>query len=429
MITRLLVICLVAILMAANFKFGKIGSKFNEVAQNHDKFDEVAQNHDKFDAMFSNFSQTFKKFYFEKGEVEERKRIFAENLKKMQKKFATTKNFKVDVNRFSDLTWEEFKTQYLMRVNLQADFNKFKKQNPKSYKKFSQLKEAGFFKFPGQQNHGHKTTDPNHKKENFKDEFDDKKNSLNKEKKKFFALEKDQKVGASKSRLLQTNSDKTRASKLKKEVDWSQHASPVQDQRLCASCYAFSAMGAFEVMFAMKKKSIYNLSEQEIIDCSTQNNGCNGGNPFRVFDYMMKKGISTEIDYAYTGVKGTCKNISEARKVSQSFDYFFLEPNIFDLLEALEEGPVAVLLHANEAFKNYSTGVFDDKNCKGSLNHAMVALGYNLNHKTPYILFKNGWADDWGEKGYMKIAIGALSSTNKGTCLMTSHSMNVAPYV
>ena len=419
MITRLLMICLVAILTAASFNFGKIDSKFGEIAKSREKFD----------AMFRDFSQTFKKFYFHKGEMEERKRIFKENLERMQKKFANTKNFKVNVNRFSDLTWEEFRKQYLMSVNLQADFKRFRKQHPKSYKKFSQLKEAGLFKLPSGHRHGRNTAKPKIAGENFQDSFDNKKNSLNKENKKFFALEKDHIVGASKPRLLQTSRDKSRASRLKREVDWSKYASPVQDQIRCASCYAFSAMGTFEVMFAMHEKSIYNLSEQEIIDCSTQNNGCIGGNPFFVFEYMMQEDISTEIDYAYTGVKGTCKDISYARKVSQSFDYFFLDPNIFDLLEVLEEGPVAVVLHANEAFKNYSSGVFDDKNCKGTLNHSMVALGYNLNHPTPYILLKNSWAEDWGEKGYIRMAIGALSSASDGTCLIVGHDLNIAPYI
>lgn len=39
-------------------------------------------------------------------------------------------------------------------------------------------------------------------------------------------------------------------------------------------------------------------------------------------------------------------------------------------------------------------------------NHSAMAYGYNLEAKEPYILFKNGWGDAWGDFGYYKMKIG-----------------------
>lgn len=244
MINRFLMVFLVAVPMATTFRLGHTGFKFAEIADSQEKFDSV----------FQKFSKTFKKFYFHKGEAEERKRIFQENLEKMEKQFKHKHNFEVNVNKFTDVTWEEFQKQYLMHVDLQKDFKEFEKKHPESCVRFNQLKEMGYFKFPSQHNHGHQEEHFSDQTNKFKNNLDKQGNIFKKSNKRNSFKEKNFEFGASKSRLLQDQIDANRAQRLKRQVDWRKFTSPVQDQMRCASCYAFSAIGTFETMYAIKKE-------------------------------------------------------------------------------------------------------------------------------------------------------------------------------
>jgi hypothetical protein len=124
--SKLLLLLMTAAAAASTLGFGHFKFEFKEVANDKDKFESV----------FQKFSNTFGKDYLHNGEANERKRIFQENLEKMDKEFGKHENFKVGVNKFSDMKWEEFKEKYLMQVDVKKDFEEFQKKTPGSMSEF-----------------------------------------------------------------------------------------------------------------------------------------------------------------------------------------------------------------------------------------------------------------------------------------------------
>lgn len=190
-------------------------------------------------------------------------------------------------------------------------------------------------------------------------------------------------------------------------VDWrdSFKVSSVKNQGQCGSCWGFSSVGAVESAWAIKHNTLYNLSEQELIDCSTQNHGCEGGSMDLAFQYIIENGLCSNISYPYTAEDGQCNNTCKSLvKIS---NYSDIIPNSEKMLmRAVQHQPVSVAIQANKrSFQMYKSGIYNDPDCGFQLDHGVLLIGYGYDktYDMDYWIIKNSWSEEWGENGYIRI--------------------------
>ncbi|KAJ8943303.1 hypothetical protein NQ318_004744 [Aromia moschata] len=189
-------------------------------------------------------------------------------------------------------------------------------------------------------------------------------------------------------------------------IDWRDQGAvtEVKDQMNCGSCYAFAATGAMESAYYLKNKKTVSLSEQEIVDCSSDNGGCDGGWAQAAFVYASENGISTEESYPYLGEVQTCQTRTPFITVSSFVQIDADEDSLKAVVGTV--GPVAVAIYVDDMM-SYAGGIFDEASCINDyyqLDHEVLLVGYGTEDGKDYWLFKNSWGTEWGDSGYAKIA-------------------------
>jgi len=221
---------------------------------------------------------------------------------------------------------------------------------------------------------------------------------------------------------------------------------PVKDQGMCGSCWAFASTAVLESHIAMSTGSLFDLSPQELVSCVPNphhcggRGGCTGSTAELAYDFVATdgNGIVQEYQMGYTSYRGNSGNCTIAGNYDEdgatatslrgadaggspglggikgavaSIEGYANVPsnNYTVLMNAIAKtGPVAVAVAAS-AWGPYEGGVFSVDMSKGGaatdLNHLVVLVGYGTDRKTgeDYWLIRNSWSPRWGEKGYIRL--------------------------
>ncbi|XP_075210816.1 digestive cysteine proteinase 1-like isoform X2 [Lycorma delicatula] len=143
-------------------------------------------------------------------------------------------------------------------------------------------------------------------------------------------------------------------------VDWRKKGAvtPIKNQGLCSSCWAFSATGTLEGYHFIKTGKLVSLSEQQLVDCDIDDLGCFGGNPYTALMYVSKnKGINNESSYPYIRERRDCQFNSKEEVVTCNGVRALPMFNETALKHAVATiGPVSVAISVSDSFRNYRSG-------------------------------------------------------------------------
>ena len=196
---------------------------------------------------------------------------------------------------------------------------------------------------------------------------------------------------------------------LRTSIDWRTlgAVTSVKNQGSCGSCWAFSSVANIEGQYFRKYNVLNNFSEQHLLSCDTLDSGCNGGLMENAFRYLRDytNGLALGSTYPYLAYKETCPSTLLTSGVAKVTGYQFAgsrdEGVIANFL--VNYGPLAVALDATP-LQYYVSGILNPSRCSTSINHAVLQVGYGVSSTgVPFWIVKNSWGTSWGESGYFRI--------------------------
>jgi len=203
--------------------------------------------------------------------------------------------------------------------------------------------------------------------------------------------------------------------------DWRKHngITGQKNEMQCGSCWAMTVAMAIESAYMIHKGKTnqVSLSTQQIVDCDTNDGGCNGGMPTTAYEYVVSAGgLATNAAYPYDGQDGTCRNMTGQEQDPITGYKLVIPAGSTDEKTMAEfmssQQPISTAVDASE-WSTYTGGVLLASQCGQEVDHGVQIIGYNGLDENGYWIIRNMWGSSWGENGFIRLQFG------KNTCGLT----------
>lgn len=208
--------------------------------------------------------------------------------------------------------------------------------------------------------------------------------------------------------------------------DWT---TPVKDQgEECGSCWAYAAVGLLESHLKIIQHNpnlTPDLSEQYLISCDEDDDGCDGGDFETALAYLVdtpgpegKIGTVNESVYPVDNFDDSCAYLGNVTRYkaghwayvnsSGASDPEISIPSVNELKSAIYlKGPIAAGVDDDDAFDDYERGIYSSTALppEETTNHAVILVGWGNENGTEYFIGKNSFGTEWGEDGWFRIAV------------------------
>ncbi len=193
----------------------------------------------------------------------------------------------------------------------------------------------------------------------------------------------------------------------------------IRNQGSCGSSWAFGTLGPLEANILWQDGLDLDLSEQFLVSCMLDANGCGGG--WAAFDCIThtpcaqhmgidEPGVPKEDDFPYVASEVPCDGTF--LELFRGRDWGFVEEEFSVAgVEAIKEaiythGPVWSAVCGGDSIVNCQGDQVITEGCD-QVNHAVVITGWNESEGEGYWYMRNSWGQDWCDDGNAKIAYGA----------------------
>ncbi|CAH0382847.1 unnamed protein product [Bemisia tabaci] len=205
------------------------------------------------------------------------------------------------------------------------------------------------------------------------------------------------------------NVTKSQLAQIPVSFDWRSlgKVSPVKDQGICGSCWAFATVSVMETAKAIKYDVLQNMSEQQLLDCDKKSKGCRGGWMEFAFQSIKDKGgLMSDEKYPYEGRQYRCR-VKPKKVVAKLAEVMrFADGDTSEMTYWIATSGTCSNAMNSESLQFYKNGIIRNAGCRGRVNHAVVLVGYGTENGQDFWIVRNSWGKKWGEDGYFRIARG-----------------------